>query len=99
MNQRNCLFALPCLVLRNAAACSALRNVLNCCQTGHLRTVGSPLARLADPQRRPVQRADRQRPHSSLHSRPRRLMADQRPRTTRWHGSPTIPAGGHYHMP
>ena len=89
----------PCVVLRNAAARSTLRNTLNCCQTGHLRNVGSPLARFADPRRSPMQRADRPRPRRVLHSRSRRPSANRGPRATGRHGSPTISAGGHCHLP
>ena len=86
-------------VLRSAAARSTLRSTLNCCQTRHLRTVGSPPARLADPRRRPVQRADSPRPCRDLPPRSGRPSPDRGPRITGRHGSPTAMVGGHCHLP
>ena len=73
--------------------------LLNRCQTGHLRSVGSLLARLPNPRRSPMQRVDRPRPCRVLHSRSRRPSADRGPRATGGHGPSTIVAGGHCHLP
>ena len=99
MNQRNCPVHLP------------LRSVAQCCSSQYfaqdfeLLSDGKSAHRWFSPRsprrprRSPVQRADRPRPRHVLHSRSRWPSADWGPRATGRHGSQTIAASGHCHLP